>query len=342
MPRRKRWMRQPLSWRRGGAVALAIVVVLAVAALVLDSRSSPDHAPVVEYIQARGQTPTEAIVEAGRAARVVLLSDSRGLAEPKRVAAAAVRALAEGPGLDAVVLAVPSDEQPYIDAYLNAAPEDPTMLLSRPAAVHEETGAGRDYLEIYRAVWQANSEVGAARRIRVIASDHPDWPPPQGGSSTEAAALYANRTEYMIQRMDEELLARIPDARLLVFVDGYLTLKRTHGQVRFAGGDPVRVAWLGEALRHRAGAAAVRTVLLDVGSGTQAALPLPIYHGTNYYRALRRELERDVAVRTGEPFGALRDPVLETSSPALRLDIQPDGFTLRDVADVYVFLRNAR
>lgn len=342
MPPRKRWMRQPLSWRRGGAVALAVAVILAVAALVLDAGGTDDFDSVVEYVRERGGTPTDAIVAAGSASRVVLLSDSRGLAEPKRVAAAAVRALADGPGLDAVVLAVPSDEQPYIEAYLNAAEDDARILLSRPAAVQDEFGVPQAFLEIYRAVWQANAEMSASRRIRIIAVDHPDWPPPQGASSTEAAALYAGRTEYMLRRMDEELLARFPDARLLIFVDGYLTLQRTHGEVRFAGGDPVRVEWLGEALRNRSGGASVRTVLLDVGAGQPASRPLPTYHGTAFYRPLRRALDTDVAVRISEAFGGVQDPVLETSSPALQLDIQPGGYTLRDVANIYTFLRSGR
>ncbi|HSH44369.1 MAG TPA: hypothetical protein VK966_00800 [Longimicrobiales bacterium] len=331
-----------MSWRRGGAVALALVFILAMAALVLDAGGAPDLEPVVQRLEERGRPPLDVVVQAGRAAEVVLLSDVHGLPGPKRLAAEAVRALAEGPGLDAVVLAVPSGEQPYIDAYLTAGQEDATLLLNRPGAVREAFGASREFLEIYRAVWQANAELGAARQIRVIAADHPDWPPPQGASSTEAAALFAGRTEHMLQRMDEELLARIPDARLLVFVDGYMTLQRTHGEVRFAGGDPVRVDWLGETMRQRAGGAGVRTVLVDAGSGASTGHALPSYHGTSFHRSLRRELNGDVAVRTSNHFAVLADPILEASSPSVRLDILPDGVTMRDLADAYVFMESGR
>ncbi len=341
MPPRRKWMRQPLSWQRGGAVALMALVLVAIAALVLDSGTSREMSAVAEYVASRGEPPVDAIASAGQAARVVLLSDIRDLAKPKRVAAEAVRALAEGPGLDAVVLAVSSDEQPYIDAFLNAAEEDAGVLLGRPAAVRERDGASRAFLDIYSAVYRVNRELGAARRIRVLAVDVPGWPPPEGANPAEAGRIYAGRTEHMLRRLDEEILSRIPDARLLVFVDGYMTLQRTYGEARFAGGDPVRVDWLGERLRGR-NPGQVRTVLLDAASGTASLPRAPAYQGTTFHRALRRSLDADHAVRITEAFSSVRDPVLETSSPALRLDIRPDTYTLRDAADIYVFLARGR
>ena len=341
MAPRKRWMRQPLSWRRGGAVALVAMVVLMIAALILDSEAASDMEPLIEYMEARGREPSQAIADAGRSARVVLLSDIAGLGGPKRVAAEAVRALAEGPGLDAVVLAVSSEEQPYIDAFLNAPGENATVLLGRPAAVRESEGAARAFVDIYSAVYRMNQDLGAARRIRILAVDVPGWPPPEGANPDEVSQLYASRTEHMLRRMDEELLSRIPDARLLVFVDGYMTLQRTHGVARFAGGDEVRVDWLGERLRER-NPGQVRTVLVDATSGASGLTRLPSYEGTVFHRALRRELEGDRAARVTDAFSMVRDPILETSSPALRLDIRPEGYTLRDAADVYVFLSRGR
>ncbi|HUG39809.1 MAG TPA: hypothetical protein VMM12_04955 [Longimicrobiales bacterium] len=334
-------MRQPLSWQRGGAIALVAVIVLLIAALVLDSGTAADMRPVVEYMEARGRPPAEAIADAGRAARVVLLSDIRDLAGPKRVAADAIRALAAGPGLDAVVLAVSSDEQPYIDAFLNAPGEDATVLLNRPAAVRESDGVPRAFLDIYSAVYRVNQELGAARRIRILAVDVPGWPPPAGANPDAVARLYASRTEHMLARMDEELLSRIPEARLLVFMDGYMTLQRTHGVATFAGGDGVRVDWLGERLRERT-PGQVRTVLLDAAAGASGLPRLPAYQGTIFHHGLRRDLDTDRAVRITDVFSGARDPVLETSSPTVRVDIGPDSYTLRDAADVYVFLARSR
>ena len=338
MAPRKRWMRQPLSWQRGGAVALAVLIGVAAAALVLDSGTEAELAPVVEHLERRGRPPAELVEAMGRSARVVLLSDIAGQAAPKRVAAEAIRALARGPGLDAVVLEVPTDEQPYIDAYLNRAADDATALLSRPRAVREADGAARDYLQVYQAIRETNGEVGAARRIRIIAADLPDWPPPEGASPENVARLFAQRSEHMLQRMDEELFSIMPDARVLVFVDGYLALKRTHGELRFAGGESERVEWLGELLRRRA-AADTRTVLIDgPGASGGAVRRLPRYHGTELHHPLRRALDDAAGARVQDAFENVRDPVLELSSPGLRMEILPRGYTLRDVADGYVFL----
>lgn len=338
MARRNRWMRQPLSWQRGGAVALIILIIVMIAALVLDRETGTDLEPLIGLFERRGADPVALITDMAGGARIVIISDVAGLAEPKRIAARAVRAIAEGPGLDAVVLEVPSSEQPYIDAYLNAPEEDAAQLMNRSAAVREEAGASRDYLEIYRAVWAINREVGAARRVRIIAADVPGWPPPAGGSPTEAAELYAGRSAHMVQRMDDELLARMPDARLLVFVDGYHALQRTHGQARFAGGDAVRIEWLAERLRQREGRDA-RSVLLDPGAAVAGMQSVPGYHGTELHRRLRRSVGGGaVGVRVDETFAGVRDPILETSTPALRLEIRPAGYTLRDVVDAYVLM----
>jgi hypothetical protein len=336
--RRNKAMRQPLSWQRGGLVALVVLAVVAAAALFLDAGTGAEFEPLQEHLRTQGRPPVEAVEAAGRVAQIVVLSDIAGVAGPKRLAADAIRALAEGPGLDAVVLEVPADEQPYIDAYLARGEEDATLLLGRPRAVPDR-GAQRDYLEIYRAVWRMNQEVGAARRIRIIAADHPEWPPAEGASPQNIAATYAQRAPYMVQRIDDELLSIMPEARLLVFVDGYQALQRTHGSLQFAGGAATEIPWLAELLRQRA---QLRTVLVDAAVPPGQAQRLPGYHGTELFRPLRRAVNRNVGVRIDETFAIVRSPVRESSSPGLRLEIEPTRYTLRDAADVYVLLRGGR
>jgi hypothetical protein len=341
MPPRRRWLRQPLSWKRGGAVALAVLAVIIVAALVLDAGSTAELEPVQEALATQGRSPVDVVEAAGRVGQIVLLADIHGHGGPKRLAAQVIRVLAEGPGLDAVVLEVPSGEQPYIDTYINRTEEDATLLLARPAAVREQTGMAREYLEIYRMVWRMNQEVGAARRIRVIAADHPDWPPPEGASPQDVAERYAQRAPYMLQQMEDQLLGLMPDARVLVFVDGYLTLQRTHGRLSFAGGAGRDIQWLGELLRERGGAAP-RTVLVDAAASATAVHRLPQYHGTELHRPLRRAVDRSTGMRIDDSFAVIRSPILESSAPGLRLEIVPRGYVLREVADSYIFLRGAR
>lgn len=331
-------MRQPLSWRRGGAVALAALIVVMGGALVLDAGGGADIKPLEDYLERSGMSPAELIERVGRSGQILILSDIDDRPEPKRLAAEAVEVLAQGPGLDAVVLEVSSEEQAYIDSYLNAVEEDATVLLSRPAAVREGEGVPRAFLDIYRAVWRQNRELGATRQIRIIAADLPGWPPPPGTDPDRIAELYTERAEHMLQRMRADLLDRMPEARMLVFVDGYQALKRTHGEIRFPGVDPVRVDWFGSMLSKQAGLQ-VRTILVDAGTGTSGVLRLPTYRGTRFYRPLRRELNETVGARVEDTFSVMPDPVIEISSPAVRVDIAPDTYVLRDVADGYIFVR---
>lgn len=331
-----------MSWRRGGAVALLVLLIVAAAAVYLDNAGDSATDPVAERIRERGREPAQLLATLGRGARILLLSDEHGQAAPKRVAAAAIRAMAEGAGLDAVVLEVPSDEQPYIDAYLADPQENATALLSRPAAVRERDGTVRAYLDIYRAVRALNREVGASRRVGVIAADLPGWPPPDGTPAPQVAAMYARRPEHMLRMLDEQLLSIDPDARVLVFVDGYLTLHGTRGELRSAGGHAEEVTWLGDLLRRR-NAADTRTVLLDTGRPAPGVLgTLPEYHGTALFRPLSRSLRSTAGVRVDDTFAAVADPVLTPTSPGLGLDILPRGYTLDDVADGYVFLESGR
>lgn len=341
MVSRKRWMRQPLSWQRGGAVALIALVLVAGAALVLDARAGGEYGPIVERLEAQGREPVDLVLETARASRIVVLGDVHRRGAPKRVAAEAIRQLAEGPGLDAVVLEVPESEQPYVDAYLAAKDDAAATLLSRPAAVHERYGNARDYLQIYQAVRAANEGRGPSRRIRVVAADVESWPPAEGAGLRDMGRTYAARAEHMLNRIDREVFTVLPDARVLVFVDGYMAMQGTHGEIRVGGGEGIRVEWLGELLRRRSGVNA-RTILTDAGGSSAGLQRLPSYQGTTLHRALRRELSGATASEVAGELGAVEDAVLELSSPGLKLDILPSGYPLRSATQGYIFLPGGR
>lgn len=341
MSTKRRWMLQPLSWRRGGAVALAVLILVAGAALVLDSGASGEFGPVVDRLQGSGVEPISLVEEVGRGAQILILADVHGRAAPKRLAAEAIRRLAEGPGLDAVMLEVPSSEQRYIDAYMTGEQDNAAMLMSRGAAVQERYGTASAYVQLYQAVREANAGLNPSQRIRIIAGDVDDWPPPEGAAPRDIGRIYAGRAEHMLSRLDQELFSIMPDARVLIFVDGYLALQGTSGSLHFGGGDPVEVEWLGEMLRRRSGSRA-RSVLLDAGVPTTGLQRLPNYHGTALHRALRRELEGATGARITRDLAEVQDVVLELSSPGFSLDILPAGYRLGDVAQAYVFIPGGR
>lgn len=326
-----------MSWRRGGLATLIVLLLVVAGALILDADAGGEYAPIVERLESRGQEPLELIVSLGSSARVLILSDVRGRTTPKRLAAEAVGRLAGGPGLDAVVLAVPASEQPYIDAYL----ADPSIsLLDRPAAIREEDGMPREFFGIYEAVRAANEGLPASRRVRVIAADVDGWPP-AGATPRELGEAYAGRAEHMLTQMDRQLFSILPDARVLVFVDGYLALQGTHGQVELGGGEPIRIEWLGALLRRRSGQDA-RTVLVDAAPRTGTVQRVPSYQGTLLHRPLRRELDRSVGARVEGELAAVEDPIAALSTPGLTLTIHPPGYTFGEVAQGYIFLPSGR
>lgn len=334
-------MLQPLSWQRGGAVALVVLLVVAGAALVLDADAGGELTPIVERLGERGVDPVVLVEEMGRQAQILVLGDVHGRATPKRVAAAAIRRLADGPGLDAVLLEVPASEQRYIDAYLASPEEDASQLLSRGAAVQERYGTPREYLEVYRAVRAANEGRHASERIRIVAGDSEGWPPAEGVAPRGIGELYAGRAEHMLDRLDREVFRIMPDSRVLVFVDGYMAMQHTHGLVGFGGGDPVRVEWLGELLRRRSGSNA-RTILMDAGSPMGAVQRLPSYQGTRLHRPLRRELNSAAGARIAGELSEVEDAILEMATPGLTLEIQPTGYPLGQVAQGYIFVPGGR
>lgn len=334
-------MLQPLSWQRGGAAALAVLILVAGAALVLDSGAGGELAPIVDRLQGSGVEPITLVEEVGQGAQILVLGDVHGRAAPKRLAAEAIRRLAEGPGLDAVLLEVPGSEQRYIDAYMTGSEDNAAMLMSRDAAVQEWYGMASEYVRVYQAVREANAGLNRSQQIRVIAGDVDDWPPPEGAAPRDIGQIYARRAEHMLSRLDQELFRIMPDARVLVFVDGYLALQGTSGVLRFGGGDPVEIEWLGEMLRRRSGSQA-RSVLMDAGVPTTGGRRLPSYHGTELHRTLRQELSAATGARITRDLAEVRDVVLELSSPGFSLDIVPAGYRLGDVAQAYIFMPGGR
>ncbi len=334
-------MLQPLSWRRGGAVALVVLIVVAGAALVLDSGAASEFTPVIERLQEQAVEPGLLVEQVARGAQIVILGDVAGKAAPKRMAAQAIERLSREQRLDAVLLEVPASEQRYIDAYLGATKDDASMLLSRPAAVQEQQGQAREYLRIYQAVREANQGLNASQRIRIIAAGVEDWPPPEGVAPRDIGEIFARRAPQMLDRLDRELFSIMPDARVLAFVDGYQALQGTYGEIRSGGGDPVRVEWLGELLRRRSGSR-TRTILPDMGSSADGMQQLPTYRGTRLHRPLRRALKEPGGTRIRGEIADVQDAVEELSTPGMSLEILPVGYRFDEVAQGYVFLPGGR
>lgn len=319
----------------GGFGGAALFVILAVAALLGRGQGGAAATNLADYVESNGRDPADLVAGAARAHRFVFLSDIDGAETPKRIAADAIRAVAENAGLDAVVLDVPETEQATIDAYLRSDPEDVAILLGRPATLRGRGGTERAYLEIYRTVWQLNQDFGAVRSIRVIAAGLPDSGTPGPRRAGGVARALESQDEHMANRLNELVLERNPHARVLVFADGFRGLRSGRGVVHLSGGGTIEVEWLARRLAQEH-PGDVYTILID---GVRIGMAEPgAYTGTRAAEPVGRRLRgRRVAVRIDEHFDYLKQPLHERGGPGFAFEIRPRDYHLRDVADAYIY-----
>jgi hypothetical protein len=322
------------------AIGAILVAALSMAAILDGRRDRLDESGLIDYIRASQSDPVRMVAAAGRRHQIVVLGDILSAAEPNRIAAAAIDALAHGSGLDIVVIEVGADLQSRIDRYLETEPEDTGILLAEPRALHGEWGVASEYLEIYRRVWRLNRTLEAGRRIRVLAVDLPGWPPSTPLPPQKAAAQYAQRDSYMAERIESTVLAGNPRARLLIFMSGNHGLKSGQAELHVGPGGPVSVVWLGTRLRQLH-PGEVFTIMVDAADYQPAQGSLEGYTASRVYDFLQKRLPeatRPFALAIDERFDFLRAPIRAAAGPGLELKIRPDNYRLQDVADGYIFL----
>ncbi|HEX2167690.1 MAG TPA: hypothetical protein VHG09_10705 [Longimicrobiales bacterium] len=338
---RERYMpraRRPRSGRTAKVAAVALVVILAAAALLELSRGGGSEAAFVELARDSGREPLDLIENAARSRRLVFLSDIPSAPAPKRLAAQAIERIGLGTGLDLVVLDVDSNEQPYIDRYLATSPEDPSILLSRPRAVREGSGASREYLDIYRTVWRVNEQLGAARRIRIIAADAPGWPPERATSPADAARLFAERADHMASTVMERALARNPGARVLFLVDGLHALKSGGGRVQTGGAAPAPITWLAAQMRERF-PSDVYSILVDAPPSRSINPAVAAYRGTAFADVLSRGgVPAGTALPVTNAFNDVsRSPIRTAGTTGIEFSLEPRVAPMSDLADAYIY-----
>lgn len=335
---RRRYMPRARTTKTGtvAKVSIAALVLILLAGALLEMRrgGGADEA-LMAHARENRLDPLDLVEVAGRSRRLLFLADIPAAAAPKRFAAQAIERLALGPGLDLVVLDVGADEQPFIDRYLATAPEDASILLSRPRAIREDDGASRTFLDIYRTVWRVNQELGAHRRIRIIAADVPGWPP-RAASPHDATRLFGQRDEHMAQAVDAR--ARTPNARMLFFVGGLHTLKSGAGRLQTGGARPVEARWLAARMAERY-PQDVFTILVDAPPSRAGAADVVAYRGTAAADVMRRAgAGNGFALRVDDEFDRLsRTPIRTVSATGMTFTFEPRAVTLSQLADAYIY-----
>lgn len=317
---------------------VALVLILAVAAVLEMRGGGTAERALVPYAKEAHVAPADLIATAGRRHRLVVLGDVPGAAAPKQLAARAVQVLVETSGLDALVVEVPADEQPYLDQYFLTRPEDPAILISRPRAVREAEGVSRDYLELYRTVWRANEALGPDRAIRVIAADLPSWPPQRGTAPNRAGTLYGERDAFMVARVDSLLLGRNSRARALFFMDGLHAL-RGGAALQSGGTGLVSITWLAQRLEERY-PGDVYSIAVDASAGRVVPPAVVAWRGTGAWDVLRNGVPgapRSFGLRVTDAFDPIGAPVRVAAVPGTTFSLQPGG-QLRELVNGYILL----
>jgi hypothetical protein len=321
-------------------IALGVLVLIVLAAALLELRRGGGGAEgaFVEHARENALDPLDLVEVAGRSRRLVFLADVTSAAAPKRFAARAVERLASGPGLDLVVLNVPADEQPFIDQYLATTPEDASLLLARPRAIREGDGASREFIDLYRAIWRVNAGMGAHRRIRIVAADHPGWPPARAVSPHEAARLFGERDAHMLDAVTGRALGRSPNARVLFFVDGLHALKSGGGRVLSGGSTPVEVTWLAARLAERYGGD-VFSILVDAVPSRVITTDAAAYGGTRLGVPLQRAgVPNGIALRSAPPLDEVsRTPIRVVGTTGVEFMLEPRATAFSRLADAYIY-----
>lgn len=354
-------MRTPLDWwqqkqarqrymphqtkRSAGTTAkfaiVALILIVAIAVLLDMRRGTGAETALTEHAQASREDPLDLIEAAASSRRLVFVADIPSAAAPKRYVAEAIERLANGAGIDVLALAVPSSEQPFIERYLSTIPEDASILLARPLAVREGDGASRALLDVYRAVWRVNQELEAARRVRIVAIDHPEWPPQAATSPRATAERFGERATHMLETLQERVLARDARARVLLLVDGLHALRSGGGRVQTGGAEPVEVEWLAARLA-RQHPQDVYSILVDASSSRVIAPDVAAYSGTAAGPVMRDAgLGNGFALRLGAPFNEIsRTPIRIVGTTGLDFQLEPRTAPITDLADAYVYFGN--
>jgi hypothetical protein len=340
MTRRRYASRGPKrQWGTTAKLALFVLAMILLVGAILELRSSGGEAELLEYAREDAVEPLGLIANGARSHRLVFLADVPGSTAPKHFAAAVIDTLAAASGVDVVALEVSSDEQPWIDRYLESKPEDASILLAHPGTLRENEGTANAFLDIYRRVWQLNQRLGPDRRIRILAIDDPGWPTGGSLSPGQAAVQFSRRDAHMYTAIRERILDRNAQARVLFFVDGLHTLKGA-AQVGTGGTAPTPMNLLARIFEQNF-PREVYSVLTDAPAGRAVNAEVASYRSTLMLDVFRgRSVNRfaTFALPANERFDFMPEMIRTTDRPGITFQIVPSDYQLSELIDAYVFI----
>jgi hypothetical protein len=286
--------------------------------------SSPGHPPDIHVL------PVFPALEFLRSAlannKIVFLGDIHPLAEPKQLVSALIREQSDAEAIDLLALEVASEQQEWIDRYLASVPENTSILLDHPRTLRAHWGMSAEYLDIYRAVYQWNSE-HAHHPISILAADLLGWPIAPL-TPHMATGGFVNRDQWMAASF-RKVLRQHPTWRVLIFMGGYHGLKEIGGEVsigrvhdRF---DHWFAGYLGDEGDH------VYSILTDARQ--QGGRP-----ATRMFDHLAPAAKDNFAVVLDSTTDSVREPLYDVEQDGFELEFWPSRFPLRSAVDAMLVL----
>lgn len=320
-----------------GTFAVVALILIFVAGWLVDRRgASAADRRLAELASSIKDQPVDVVTRGARASRILFLSDIHNSVATKQLAAKAVQKIANTSGLDAIIVEIGADQQPYLDEYFDRPQEDASVLMTHARSLGEPGAATRAMMDFYHTVWKLNEKLGADQRIRVIAADLPGWPD-EHASPAEAARLMGKRDEQMHNVISNQVLATMPEARVMIFMTGFHGLRTGTLDVQTGGASPVTITPLVERIAQTTGE--VYSILVDAPSSGIETRELAPYLGTKVAKILDDAgVKKTFGATIATEFDHVKTPLLEKKSPGIEFGVQPREYKLRDVADAYINL----
>ncbi|HEX6588249.1 MAG TPA: hypothetical protein VF039_04455 [Longimicrobiales bacterium] len=318
------------------AVTIAVIALL-VTLFVQGYVGGGDADELAAFVEEQGSTPAELIVEGAGSRRIVVIGDVPGMAAPKQLTQQVLSGLATRGGVDALVVDVDTSFQPAFDRYTATTPED-ASILTRAEGLLPGGEEGRHWLELYRSVYAVNAELGADRRIRILAAAPGPWPPREALPPKSAAEAYARRGSAMAERVSTQMLERTSRSRVVALIDPLQAIRTGYGELRVGGGGAIRADWFAAAMAQRY-PVDVYSAILDVSVERSGYPSVVQFDGTRVHERLLKAVPAEaVGVPASGPIGDYGDPLQLRTGPGVTATILPDDHTLADLVDGYVFL----
>ena len=293
------------------------------------SSSAPSAPSAPSALSASSASPSDPLRFVQRALaehRIVFLGDIHPIAQPKLLVTQLIQQQDSRYAIDLLALEVASEQQEWIDRYLASAPEDTAILLNHPRTLRAHWGVSREYLGIYRAVYQWNRN-HPARQVRVLAADLIGWPI---APLTEHMATggFVNRDVWMAKAF-EKVLRQHREWRVLIFMGGYHGLKEVGGEVALGRAHDRFDHWFAGYLAQDG--TEVYSILTDAPQ--EDGRP-----ATRVYDLLARRGRGSFATQLDSTTDVVREPVYDVEQEGFHLEFWPSRFPLRHAVDAMLVL----